>query len=54
MKIKLYLDEDSMDQALVHGLSARGIDVMTALEAGMIEKPDELHLEHATALGRTL
>lgn len=35
MTIRLYLDEDSMRQALVQALRARGVDVMTALEADM-------------------
>jgi hypothetical protein len=30
MTIRLYLDEDSMRQALVQALRARGVDVMTA------------------------
>lgn len=54
MTIRLYLDEDSMDRALVRGLRARGADVLTAFEAGMIEKEDEQHLEWATAENRAL
>jgi hypothetical protein len=45
MKIRLYVDEDSMRHALVEALRARGVDVLTALEAGMIERKDEEHLE---------
>jgi hypothetical protein len=30
------------------------VDVLTALDAGMIERSDEEHLEHATAQGRVL
>jgi len=51
---RLYLDEDSMDQALVRALRARGVDVMTAHEAGMIERSDRDHLQFATAEGRVL
>lgn len=54
MTIRLYLDEDSMRQALVQGLRARGVDVMTALEADMINRTDEEHLDYATAQGRVL
>jgi len=54
VKIRLYLDEDSMRHALVGSLRAHGVDVLTAFEAGMIEKPDEDHLAYATAQGRVL
>jgi hypothetical protein len=43
-----------MRQALVNALRARGIDVQTAFEAGIIERPDEDHLEFATTQGRVL
>lgn len=36
----LYLDEDSMDRELVTALRARGMDVLTATEASMIERAD--------------
>ena len=52
--LPLYLDEDSMDQALVRALRARGVDVLTALEAGMIERDDPDHPAYATAHGRAL
>ena len=54
MTIRLYFDEDSMRHALIHALRARGIDVQTALDAAMIERSDEAHLEYATAQGRVL
>ena len=54
MKIRLYFDEDSMRHALVQALRARGVDVLTALEAGMMERKDEEHLDYATAQGRVL
>ena len=54
MRIRLYLEEDSMSQALVRGLRARGVDVITALQEGMIERRDEDHLEYATQAGRVL
>ena len=54
MKIRLYLDEDSMSRALLQGLRARNIDVVSALDDGMIERNDKEHLEHATDTGRVL
>jgi len=54
MRTRLYLDEDSMQNALVIALQARGVDVLTALEAGMIERSDEEHLDYATAQSRVL
>ena len=43
-----------MRHALVGSLRAHGVDVLTAFEAGMIEKPDEDHLAYATAQDRVL
>lgn len=43
-----------MRHALVEALRARGVDVLTALEAGMIERTGEEHLEYATTHGRVL
>jgi len=54
MSIKLYFDEDSMDRRLVAGLRARGADVETAIDAGMIARSDEKHLAYAAAQGRVL
>ncbi|MBM4296453.1 MAG: hypothetical protein FJ143_01800 [Deltaproteobacteria bacterium] len=43
-----------MSHALVRGLRARGVDVVTALEEGMIERDDEAHMEFAAKAGRAL
>ncbi len=43
-----------MDRDLVRALRARGVDVLTALEAGKIERADSEHLEHATVQNRVL
>jgi len=43
-----------MRGALVRALRARGVDVLTALDAGMIERSDEEHLKNATKEGRVL
>lgn len=54
MRIRLYVDEDAMDKDLIQALRARGVDVIAALDAGMIERSDEAHLDYATAQGRVL
>ena len=54
MNIRFYFDEDSMDRALVRALRDRDVDIITALEADMIEQPDEKHLSFATAQQRVL
>ena len=54
MRIKLYLDEDAMDKDLAEALRQRGVDVLTALKAGMIERPDAEHLEFAASQQRVL
>ena len=43
-----------MDRALVAALRARGVDVLTALEAGMIEIADAEHLAYSTSENRVL
>src|SRR5258706_4830433 len=54
MQIRLYLDEDAMDSDLVRALRLRGVDVTTALDAGLTNSADEEQLEYAAQLGRTL
>ncbi len=54
MTIRLYFEEDSMRRALVRALRACGVDVITALEVGMIERKDRDHLDYATTQGRVL
>ena len=51
-RIRLYVEEDSMSRALVRTLRARGVDVITALNTGMIQRPDEEHLSCAASQGR--
>ena len=50
--LALYLDEDSMDRDLLVALRARGVDVITATEAGMLGCSDSEQLDYATAQGR--
>ena len=52
--LRLYMDEDSMNQDVVHALRVRGIDVLTALEAGMGGLVDPEHLAFAASQGRVL
>jgi len=52
--LHLYMDEDSMGQALARGLRARSINVLTAQEAGTIEQRDADQLDFAARNGRTL
>ncbi len=54
MTIRIYVDEDAMDKDLVRALRARGVDVLTASEASMIERTDEGHLKLAAEQGRVL
>ena len=43
-----------MSRALIRALRARNVDVTTALDVTMIERPDAVHLDYATAQGRVL
>ncbi len=43
-----------MRLALVKALRARGVDVLTALDAGMIDRADIEHLDYAARQGRVL
>ncbi len=50
----MYVDEDAMARSLVQGLRARGLNVMTVLDAGMSGQNDIAQLESATKQGRVL
>lgn len=52
--IRLYLDEDSMSHSLTSALRGQGIEVLTALEAGLIRASDEEQLTFATANGAAI
>ena len=49
-----FLDEDAMAQALLNGLRARGIDVLTVGEVARKRLEDDEQLEFATSQGRVL
>jgi hypothetical protein len=51
--VKYYLDEH-VPRAVAEGLRRRGVDVLRAQEAGMLEAADEQHLALALAAGRVL
>jgi predicted nuclease of predicted toxin-antitoxin system len=48
-QIKIYIDEDAMDGDLVAALRSRGAIAITAIDAGLVEKPDEEQLAFAAA-----
>jgi len=50
----LYLDEDSVNRALIRALGARGLDVTNAVDAGRVGRTDFEQLEHSTVEGRVL
>ncbi|MGB4780872.1 DUF5615 family PIN-like protein [Candidatus Methylomirabilis sp.] len=52
-KIRFYADEH-VAKAVVRGLRQRGVDVLMALEAGMLGFPDEDHLKRARNEGRVI
>lgn len=45
--VRLYVDEDASESAVVTGLRARGIDLVTTVEAGRLGTTDEQQLEFA-------
>ena|ERR1700704_2646791 len=54
MQIRLYLDEDAMDSDLVRALRLRGVDVTTALDLGLTNSSDKVHLQLAAGAGLVL
>jgi hypothetical protein len=53
-QIRLYFDEDAMQNALIVALRARRVDVLTASDCGMVSRSDEEHLHSAASEGRAL
>ncbi len=51
--VRLYADEQ-VARAVVRGLRERGMDVLTAAEAGLLGAPDEKHLAWARNQGRVI
>ncbi len=52
-RIRFYMDEQ-VPRAVTEGLRRRGVDVLTAQEAGLIATPDTRHLARAFQEGRVL
>ncbi|MDJ0734250.1 MAG: DUF5615 family PIN-like protein [Nostocaceae cyanobacterium] len=52
--IRLFIDEDSMDQRFIKALRARGVDVITVGEVETISSSDNEQLILATKLQRVL
>jgi hypothetical protein len=53
-QIRLYVDEDAAEHAVVEGLRRRGVDVLTVLETEMTSATDEEQLAFATSQGRSI
>lgn len=54
MSIRLYFDEDAMDDDPVQALRLHGVDVETVLDAELAGHSDEEQLAYARSVGRTL
>lgn len=52
--VKLYLDEDTINRALINALRSRNIDILTTQEAGLKASSDQTQLDYATSLNRTI
>jgi Domain of unknown function (DUF5615) len=53
-QIRLYLDEDSEDLALVKALKERHVDVITTIASARLRRPDEDQLRWATTQNRVI
>jgi hypothetical protein len=52
--IRLYVDEDASETAVIAGLRARGVDLLTTIEAGKSGASDAEQLGFATEQGRVI
>lgn len=53
-QIRLLIDEDAQHRGLAPALRARGVDVVTVHELGMLGADDEVILAQAAAASRTI
>lgn len=53
MTVKFYMDEH-VHPGIVKALKKRGIDVLTAQQAGMLDVDDDEHLQLAASQGRVI
>jgi hypothetical protein len=51
---RLYVDEDASESAVIAGLRARGVELLTTSEAGRLGTTDEQQLEFATQQNRAM
>ena len=51
-EVRLYVDEDAEEYAVVQGLRARGVDLLTTSEAGQCGASDPDQLAFAVKQGR--
>ena len=52
--VRLYMDEDAGETAVIAALRARGVDLLTTLEAGRLGSSDADQLVYATQQGRAI
>ena len=52
--VRLYVDEDASESAVILGLRARGVDLVTTCETGRLATSDESQLAFATEVGRVI
>lgn len=53
-EVRLYVDEDACEAAVVRGLRARGLDVLTTIEAQRCGATDRNQLAFAAQQGRSI
>jgi hypothetical protein len=53
-EVRLYADEDAGENAVVHALQARGVDVLTTIEAHQCGASDRDQLAFAVQQGRAI
>jgi len=52
--IHLYFDEDATQHGLIAALRLRGVDVVSALECGLVAAPDEIQLQWCHSQSRAI
>jgi hypothetical protein len=53
-EVRLYADEDASETAVIRGLRARGLDVLTTMDAGRCGASDKEQLAFAVQQGRSI
>jgi hypothetical protein len=53
-QLRLYVDEDAEETAVVRGLQLRGFDVVTAKDAGLLAADDQEQLQYAISQSRAI